>query len=83
VAEPEKRHIFDDPKNVWRAIYALGAACVLSLVAELFVHRHAERPWEGVFGFYAFYGFTACVLLVLTAKELRKVLMRGEDYYDG
>jgi hypothetical protein len=33
-------------------------------------------------GFYAFYGFVACVLLVLIAKQMRKVLMRKEDYYD-
>ena len=33
-------------------------------------------------GFYAVYGFVACVLLVLLAKEMRKVLIRKEDYYD-
>ena len=44
--------------------------------------RHAERSWEGWPGFYPIYGFVACVLLVLIAKELRKILMRDEDYYD-
>jgi hypothetical protein len=32
-------------------------------------------------GFYI-YGFVACVVLVVIAKEMRKVLMRKEDYYD-
>jgi hypothetical protein len=32
--------------------------------------------------FYGLYGFVSCVLLVVAAKELRKVLMRSEDYYD-
>jgi hypothetical protein len=38
--------------------------------------------WESLWGFYAVYGFAACVLLVLLAKQLRKLLKRPEDYYD-
>lgn len=78
----EKRHLFDDSKNVKRAIYALFAVCGLSLGLDFFINRHADHPWEGLFGFYAVYGFVACVILVLAAKEMRKILMRGEDYYD-
>ena len=48
---------------------------------DFLVHRHVEHPWEGLFGFYAFYGFVACVVLVLIAKEMRKILMRKDDYY--
>ena len=33
--------------------------------------------------FYCLYGFAACVILVLLATQLRKVLMRDETYYDG
>ena len=82
MADRKQNHIFDDPKNVRRAIYALYAACAVSFVAEFFVDRHADHPGEGLFGFYALYGFTACGLLVLAAKEMRKLLMRREDYYD-
>ena len=32
--------------------------------------------------FYCLYGFAACVILVLLATQLRKILMRPEDYYD-
>lgn len=78
----EKRHLFDDPRNIRRTIYALCAVCVVAFIADFFVHRHVDHPWEALFGFYAIYGFCACVALVLIAKELRKVLMRGEDYYD-
>jgi hypothetical protein len=78
-----KRHIFDNPKNVRRVRYALYIVCALSLAAEIFIHRHVDHPWEALPGFYSLYGFAACVILVLVAKELRKVLMRGEDYYDG
>ena len=82
MASDDRRHIFDNPRNVKLVIYGLCAICALSLIAELFVDRHAEYPWESWFGFYAVYGFAACTLLVVIAKELRKILRRDEDYYD-
>ena len=59
----------------------------LSLLLDAFGHRHPsfkheELPIELWWGFYCFYGFVACVLLVLVAKQMRKVVMRDEDYYD-
>ncbi|MCY3790312.1 MAG: hypothetical protein OXH63_16180 [Gemmatimonadetes bacterium] len=83
----EKKHLFDQPRNVRRLIWIFFALCILLLGADLLFHRHlnfAEGvfPVEGWFGFYAIYGFVACVLLVLTATQMRKVLMRREDYYD-
>ena len=83
----EKKHLFDQPRNVHRLIWVFFVLCTLLLGVELFFHRHlnfAEGvfPVEGWFGFYAIYGFVACVLLVLTATQMRKVLMRREDYYD-
>ena len=82
MANNKKRHLFDDPLNVKRAIYLLYAICGISLLADFLVRRHVDYPWEGTIGFYAIYGFVACVLLVLIAKQMRKVLMRKEDYYD-
>ena len=77
-----KRHIFDNPRNVKRAIYALYAVCAISLLGEFVIDRHVDHPWEALFGLYPLYGFGACVLLVLIAKEMRKILMRKDDYYD-
>ena len=84
----ERVNIFDNPKNVQRLIRGFFVCCVLLLIADLLFHRHLSfaegvMPLEGWFGFYAFYGFVACVLLVLAATQMRKVLMRSEDYYDG
>ncbi|NQU59235.1 MAG: hypothetical protein HQ513_18550 [Rhodospirillales bacterium] len=79
---PVYKHLFDNPLNVKRTIYSLFTISGILFVLDFFVHRHVDHPWEGVVGFYAIYGFVACVILVLVAKELRKVLMRGEDYYD-
>ena len=82
MADKNKRHLFDDPLNVRRAIYLLYAVCGITLIADFFVRRHVDYPWEGTIGFYCIYGFVACVLLVLIAKQMRKVLMRSDDYYD-
>lgn len=82
MAQDEKQHVFDKPRNIKRVIYAVYLVCALSVIAEFFVHRHVDHPWEALFGFYSVYGFTACVVLVLIAKQLRKLLMRGEGYYD-
>lgn len=73
---------FDEPKNVNKIVWALVALCVASVGAELFFHKHTHYGFQELPGFDALYGFIACVLLVLAAKQLRKVLMRGEDYYD-
>jgi hypothetical protein len=57
--------------------------CALLLVLDLVIHRHVVHPWEETFGFYPLYGFVACVVLVLAATQMRRVLMRREDYYDA
>jgi uncharacterized membrane protein YhaH (DUF805 family) len=79
----EQPHIFDKPENVRRLLRFLYLVCALLLAADLFVHRHADHAWESLWGFYAIFGFAACVSLVLLARQLRKLLKRPEDYYDG
>ena len=79
----EKKHIFDKPQNVRRVLYGLFSSLVALLAIEPFIHGHAYFAWEEWFGFYAIYGFVACVLLVLAAKYiLRPIVKREEDYYD-
>jgi hypothetical protein len=82
MTEPEEKHLFDNPQNVKRLIYALYAACGLSVLAEFFIHLHPKHPLESIFNFYSLYGFVMCVALVLGAKVLRVIIMRKEDYYD-
>ncbi len=79
----DKKHIFDNPKNVQKVLYGLFGSLVLLLVLEPFILKHPYFAWEEAFGFYAIYGFVACVLLVLAAKYiLRPFVKREEDYYD-
>lgn len=78
----EKPRWLDNPGNVNKIVYALYGVCVLLAGADLFYHRHAILSFEAWPGFYAWYGFLGCVGLVLGAKEMRKIVMRDEDYYD-
>jgi len=77
-----KQYIFDNPKNVKLLVKALYACCFILFTLDLVIHRHIYHPWEEFTGFYAFYGCLACVVLVLLAREMRKVVMRDEDYYE-
>ncbi len=79
----EKTYWLDSKRNVDKVWWTLIALCALVFVADAFYEKHPEFEVEYVFGFYGLYGFIACVFLVLTAKLLRRLLIRPEDYYDG
>ena len=78
----ERRYWLDDRGNVDRLVRGFYAFCALLLLLDLFVPKHGPFAIERLFGFYALFGFAACVTLVLVAKQLRRVLMRPEDYYE-
>jgi hypothetical protein len=78
----EKKYWLDDMRNVQKVFWWVILVCVALTLAEFFYHQHPALGFDGEFNFYGFYGFFACVALVLAAKELRKILMRREDYYD-
>jgi hypothetical protein len=77
-----KQYLFDDPKNVDRLLRFFYGICGLLVLVDFVVHRHTEMGWEKIPAFYALYGFVACVVLVILAKMMRKVVMRKEEYYD-
>lgn len=79
---PHERTWIDDPKNVDRIVHVLYGVCALLVVIDFWVPKHGPFAIEHWFGFYAFYGFIACVGLVIAAKGLRVILMKSEDYYD-
>ncbi len=79
----EKRYWLDEKKNVDKVWYALITICILSVSADLFYRKHVEFAVEDFIpGMYGWYGFIACVFLVLSAKLLRKLVIRPEDHYD-
>ena len=82
IPDTEPKRWLDEPANVRKIVWAVVAVSFAVLLGDLVVKRYQDHPWESLFGFYAFYGFVSCVFLVLAAKEMRKLLMRREDYYD-
>lgn len=78
----ERRRWLDDPRNVTRLYIGLWAVGIVLVLLDAVVHRHEDIDFAATPAFYAAYGFFACVLLVLVAKVLRRVLKRPEDYYE-
>ncbi len=82
-APDERQHVWDSPRNVKLLFNVFYVLCAIVVGLDLIVHRHEVHPWERLLEFYPLYGFVGIVVLVLIAKQMRRVLMRPEDYYDG
>lgn len=64
----------------------LGAFFMISaglVIADFFVDRTIEHPWENIKAFYPLWGLIGVAGLILAAKGLRRIVMRSEDYYDA
>jgi hypothetical protein len=72
---------FYQPKTIQWILRIFYSICVLLVLADFVVHRHIITAAEKIPAFYALYGFVACVVLVLISTQMRKVLMRDENYY--
>ncbi|GLR71985.1 hypothetical protein [Agaribacter marinus] len=77
----EKVSFFDNPKNIKIMMIVFYVLCALLVLLDFVVHRHIYLDFEKIPTFYALYGFVACVVLVVLAKLMRKVVMRDENYY--
>lgn len=77
----ERRYLFDDSRNVRRLLWTLYIACAAVFAADFLLERHGYRSWEMLPSFYALFSVAACLVLVLIARQLRKVLLRRDDYY--
>mgnify|MGYP001294537042 CR=1 FL=1 len=81
--QSEKKYWLDDPRNVNKLIGVLVAVCVALVIVDAFYHKHVHLAFEESFPvIYGVYGFLAYCVIVLSAKALRRLLKRDEDYYD-
>lgn len=60
---------------------------LLTVLPEFFIHHHHNFEDQGIhvdgsWGFYTWYAFISCVIMVVLAKFIGLFLKRGEDYYD-
>ena len=78
IARPE------NTETVWRILVTICVSLVLiDFVYHGFFHeKHGYFVFETAVAFHAGYGFGAFVFVVLLGKELRKILMRPENYYE-
>jgi hypothetical protein len=53
----------------------------LTVIADLFIDHDAVFGVDGTIGFYAWYGFLSCVVLIVAARGLGVLLKRQDDYY--
>lgn len=67
-------------RRLWMGGLLILAATV---VADLFVSHHPHFGIDGTFAFGAWFGFLACLGLVLLAKLLGIFLKRPDSYYDN
>ena len=79
--EGEKQYFFDKARNIKRVLVGFLLVSAVVLGIDLFFDRHTDHRFEELVGFYGIWGFVSCVVLVLAARELRKLVMRKEDFY--
>lgn len=76
------RRSLDDPATVRLIVRVLVFLCAGLLLIDLAYHKHTHFDFEGWFGFFPLFGFAAYCIIVAGAKQLRRLVMRDEDYYD-
>jgi len=81
--KPEVWTWFDHPQNIKRLKVGFYIVLGLLVVPDFFMHKHtlfsAVEAWPG---FYAVFGFVACVIIILVSKLFGFALKVREDYYD-
>ena len=88
-AQDEPPGWFDRKENVRKVLLGLFLGCALFVAIDVCFwatgfDKHPYLKWEKWPGFYAVYGFVACVSLVLISKHvLRPLVMREEHYYES
>ncbi|WP_206211951.1 hypothetical protein [Wenzhouxiangella sp. XN24] len=64
---------------LWRIF---GVVLALTVAAQWFIEPHGYFGVDGTFGFNAWFGFLACVVMVVVAKLLGYLVKRPESYYE-
>lgn len=82
MAKKTKTYFLDKKENIQKILFVFYAICIGLFGADFVIHRHTYSSWEEIPGFYAIFGFVSCVILVLLATQMRKLVMRDEDYYE-
>ncbi len=80
-SKPKDMHWLVRPKTI-KKLWIGGIALLVVMVLGTLAHPHVYFGIEGTLGFFAWYGFITCVIMVIGAKVLGLIIKRGDDYYD-
>lgn len=79
---PDHDHWLVRPANIRRLWILFIGLLALTIIPDLFIERHEEFGIDGTIGFFAWFGFGSCVIMVVAAKLLGFILKRKDVYYD-
>lgn len=80
--KPKDMHWLVRPNTI-KGLWVVGILLLMVMVwMGSRAHPHVTFGIEGTFGFFAWYGFAACIFMVVGAKVLGMVLKRKDTYYD-
>ena len=79
---PSSRQGLDSPRSGQLVFRAVAVICALLVASDFAIEKHGHYGFETWVGFQGAYGFVACVVLVLAAKQIRRIVKRDRDYYD-
>ena len=82
MTRPDSDHWLVRPSTIRKLWIGSIAGLALLVAADLLIHKHAHFGIDGTFGFAAWFGFAACVALVVGSKLLGVFLKRPDTYYD-
>lgn len=81
--EASRTSWFDNPANVRKIVIGLIVICGIALLSDLlYTNDHPHFSLETIFGFQAWVGFLAFVVIVFLGRFLRTIVRREENYYD-
>jgi len=78
-----QKHWLVRPATIRKLWIAFVAVLGLTVLADFFVRHDAHFGIEATFAFAAWFGFLACVVLIVSARALSVFLKRRDDYYRG
>jgi hypothetical protein len=76
-----QKHWLVRPETIRKLWVIFLAVLVAVVLAELMIAHEAQFLVEQLFGFYAWFGFLACAILIVFAKAIGVVLKRRDTYY--
>ncbi|SDB31124.1 hypothetical protein [Bauldia litoralis] len=76
-------HWLARPSSIRLIWIAFVAVLAIFVIGDFFIDHHGAFGMDGTVGFYAWYAFVTCVVLVVAARGLGVLLRRKDTYYDG